>query len=132
MVAFYDNDNAANNASVRFTLHYCTGQMKLDVVKKQCVTAEQCTESGRLVQGPMCLVACTDQYYTSSTNDGYCYFDCPLWRGMVSPTDDSLVCTVCAANQLATESGCVTETSCASGFKFGKGCYTECPLGTLV
>ena len=82
------------------------------------------------IQGPLCLPDCSGKW-TSTPLDHYCYFSCPLWRGYATPTDSSSACQICGSDELATDYGCIDEQACTSGFILGRGCYVDCPSGTL-
>ena len=129
-IAFSDNLNPATNASSRFTVFFCAGQLRYSQKTRSCVTADDCVAGGQFIQGSICSATCP--LYTTSDGDHHCYFTCPVWRGYANPTDGSKVCPLCnSTTQLATSAGCVTQVNCSAGsYKMGLGCFEECPYGT--
>ena len=94
---------------------------------QQCTTRQACITAGRVVQGSLCLITCTNNQYLAQ-EISTCYDECPLWLGYAMPVDDSFVCSLCTTGQFATLSGCAS--SCGDSV-FALGCYPSCPPGSV-
>ena len=64
-IAFSDNNNASTNASTRFLVFFCAGQLRYNQMTRSCVSVEECVESGYFIQNSLCVVACAAAYTTS-------------------------------------------------------------------
>ena len=112
-----------------------------DVATGQCLNNSECNYNKRLFNNSLCIKICPASYFILTLTDSngftgqYCLADCPLYLGFIL-TDES--CAQCPTGQLAYRSDitnateCINNFFCPSGFyKFQKGCFASCPVGTI-